>query len=372
MDWTVGRISDYESLHPAEHVALQLRKRTNRYVAFARVAFWTYKVATYQEKSQIIANVTGEESYPDDVSVVELVRTCWANMPEDLKDAWEERSVFLNSLPVVGEFNNLPNTAVLSNLDEMTKYCFRSECDMFKAKMKGIFLLHNEKNKKKKQVLMLPQEVAVGHKMHRSLPMSTLLRCVLFGKEKLHANFFHPYEDCCVSSKKIAPAYLHFSSPKRLNEIMTVGDVKLTMHESFDLPGGYCEHTLTSVASITDESGRMFKAYGWKETRTSITFVFNNRRAMDPIEFLTFRRPEFAQKEKLVVTNHGIERLVRYHEYDFSSVPPSGEYNLVGYVPVCLRVHSKNLNSSFSFVGGRIAYRKINNDDIYLLAGYTS
>ena len=116
MDWTVGRISDYESLHPAEHVALQLRKRTNRYVAFARVAFRTYKVATYQEKSQIIANVTGEESYPDDVSVVELVRTCWANMPEDLKDAWEERSVFLNSLLVVGEFNNLPNTAVLSNL----------------------------------------------------------------------------------------------------------------------------------------------------------------------------------------------------------------------------------------------------------------
>ena len=71
------------------------------------------------------------------------------------------------------------------------------------------------------------------------------------------------------------------------------------------------------------------------------------------------------------MTKHGEERVVKYHEYYFSSVPPSGEYNFVGFVPICIRVHSKNMNSSFSFVGGRIAYRKIN-DDVYLFTGYSS
>ena len=365
------QISDYETLHPTEHVALQLRKRTNWYVAFACVAFCTYKVASYQEKSRLIVYVTREESYPDDVSVVELVRTCWSNMSEELKNAWNERAVFLNSLPVVGKFNHLPD-ALVGNLDEMARYSFQIECDIFKAKMKSLFLVHHEKSKNKKQVLMLPQEVTVGHKMHRNFPMSPLLRCVLFGKEKLHENYFHAYKDCTVnSSAKLAPAYLHISSPKRLSQIMTVSDVKLMVHESFDLPGGYCEHTLTSIASITNGSGRMLKAYGWNETRTSITFAYNDGRTTDPMDFVTFRRPVLKESEKIVVTKHGEERVVKYHKYDFSSVPPSREYNFVGFVPICIRVHSKNMNSSFSFVGGRIAYRKIN-DDVYLFTGYSS
>ena len=71
------------------------------------------------------------------------------------------------------------------------------------------------------------------------------------------------------------------------------------------------------------------------------------------------------------MTKHGEEIVVKYHKYDFSSVPPSGEYNFVGFVSICIRVHSKNMNSSFSFVGGCIAYHKIN-DDVYLFTGYST
>ena len=80
---------------------------------------------------------------------------------------------------------------------------------------------------------------------------------------------------------------------------MTVSDVKFIAHESFDLPGGYCEHTLTSIASITNGSGRMLKAYGWNETRTSITFAYNDGRTTDPMDFVTFQRPVLKEREKM-------------------------------------------------------------------------
>ena len=57
MDWSVERINEYNALAPPENNTIRLRKKSNRYTAFARVAFLRYKKMSIDEKNIDPANI---------------------------------------------------------------------------------------------------------------------------------------------------------------------------------------------------------------------------------------------------------------------------------------------------------------------------
>ena len=261
----------------------------------------------------------------------------------------------------------------MGKLDEVSRMCLRTECDLLKAKMKQIFLEKNRSEKDKKQCLNMPQSVKVGNKVSRLITLSPLMIYVIFQKNLDLLKQLPSYENKS-NNKKGIPGYLHLASPTRVDEILTVEDVHLSMHSSWDIPGGCCEHALTSIASLRNLSqpgAPMFKAYGWDETESSITFMFNLKGDDVPMEMVTFNRPKFV-KEKIVL-DEGLEseRTRVVFSYKFDEVQVVGEKQLVSYVPVCIRVHCRSLNS-FRFVGARIAYRVSEDGFVFLLSSYSS
>ena len=146
-------------------------------------------------------------------------------------------------------------------------------------------------------------------------------------------------------------------------------DVRLSVHVNHD--NNYY-HTYTSIASISDRSGRSFKAYGWSETASFIKFAYNLRHIGAPAQFVTLPRPKFNVYAEQRLTRKGRTRMkkIRKYIYEFDI---ESEFNIVGYVPACLRIHYGNYNS-FRFVCAKLCYQKCGNraDDIIIIDSFSS
>ena len=129
MDWTADHIYQWQNLEPAvEQMAIQLRRNSNRYTTFARIAFCSYRNASYQDKIRIIPQVMGVHEFPDDILARDVINTCWHQMPDEVKNAWNARSEHINSLPCVGEFCTLP-CPLVGLLDKVLRDLVRREVD---------------------------------------------------------------------------------------------------------------------------------------------------------------------------------------------------------------------------------------------------
>ena len=97
MEWTVNQIDDYSDLHYREVRALRLRKKSNRYTCFIRVAFRVYKDSDTAAKRRIIHQITGERMSPTAVQVRLLVSRVWATMNDVTKMPGKEDPVIWNT-----------------------------------------------------------------------------------------------------------------------------------------------------------------------------------------------------------------------------------------------------------------------------------
>ena len=364
MDWDEEQINTYNPLEVVELIAIQLRQKSNRFTAYGRVAFRAYKNATHQEKKDLIRLVTGDvDAYPGDYVTRDLVSQAWREMTESKKKAWHRRAFFLNLRPVVGEFRELPR-CLIGQLDIITRNCIKEECDLFMAKIRACFLQKYRPNTEKKQVFLFPQKVEVGNKLSKLILLSPVLHYLLFRNGMSRVL---PWENFSINTK-YQPGYAHLASPESVRRLMTVEDVSLMTHHSYDLN---CDFALTSVASlvsVSDNQGRGIKCYGWCETRQEVTFIYNPGNEGDLSLKITFPRP-FMQTQEVVNPVTGRARKVR--EYVCDTVVNG--YVLKGYIPVCIRIHYRSLNS-FRFVGARLAYRtSLNNDsEVSIISSYTS
>ena len=97
MDWTVDHIQHHHLLKGVEYCSIQLRKKSNRFTVFYCNASWEYNHASYERQMELILLVKGEDEYPDDVMLQDLVNKCWYSMPNLTKQAWSEGAIYLNN-----------------------------------------------------------------------------------------------------------------------------------------------------------------------------------------------------------------------------------------------------------------------------------
>ena len=359
MDWTTDRIDQHHPLAPIELRALQLRKKSTRYTCFARIAYWDYRTSNYNRKMYLIELITGQDDFPDDVHVRDIVSQCWSGMSEDVKLAWERRSMFYSTIPLVGEFRTLPSV-LFGRLNFMVRGLIRTECDLILVKLNECFMQRNQDAKEKKMVLKMPQKIVVGHKVTKLFTMSTFVRYIIFGENlsKVPENENHSI------NKKSMPGFVHLASLQSVQRLLTIEDVSLMTFINHERN---TNHTITSLGTMENISGGLIKCYGWSETANSITFIFNARRENDPAQHITFPRPKLQKYERFRANS--TRKIVEY-KFELSDEFNAEGYRLTSFTPVCLRVHYKSFGS-FRFMGARLAYRK-ENRSTFLVSGFSS
>ena len=180
MDRTVSAINSTD-LRWYKHNVICQRKKSNMYTAFLRCACKEYYFGDNAHKRQIIALVLGLDMYPSDITCCALVKECWANMPDALKQAWKCRADRINSIPRLGVFRVLPNDTPRDRDTEL-RVCLRQECDTLRNRMEH--LLKKEKNCKKTQntYKYFPQKTRIGLQLYEDLTFSPYLRQRVFGE----------------------------------------------------------------------------------------------------------------------------------------------------------------------------------------------
>ena len=365
MDWTIDQINQCDLLEAVELGAIQLRKKSTHYSAYVRVSFDDYRKASHARKKELIEFVTGDEdAYPGDYMARDLVNQVWNRMAQRKKNAWKRRANFLNSLPVVGEFRALPRV-LIGHVDRVTRNCIQEECDLFCLTMRRSFLQKNTTNAEKKQSFLFPQKVTVGRKLSKLIPFSPLFRYVLFGT---HMSKVMPWENFSINAK-FQPGYAHLASPSTVRRLMTIEDVSLMTHHSYEMN---CDFVLTSIGSLVIDAdagceGRAITCYGWSETREQVTFIYNPNNEGDQSHFITFPRPRLITEQ---VVHPVTGRRTKKRKYEIETA--ENGYILNAYTPVCMRIHYRSLNT-FRFVGARLAYRTSEDgQSVYIISSFSS
>ena len=369
MDWDNANNITEKPLQYYERAAIRMRKKSTAHTSFIRCAFQRYKASSMAARRQTIRQVFSRALSPSNVSVVKLVRRCWATMPQAIKIQWGQRSEYLNEQPHVGILHQVPRT-VPRNRDSFIKSCAQEECDNLQNQMRA-FIIKKRKgadNNPKAVKYSFPQPLtAEGKIMKQDLSLSPMLRQIIFGdnfcKILSHEN--------ATNNNRYAPGYFHFSSYCRLNSVFSLEDISFCTHVDEQTKYSY---NLTSMGCIQNAAGNTYKCWGWSETTNKITFIYNDEGDdLVPAKFVEFDRPKFVTTQEMKVGSNGIERFVTRRRYDdldkICSDETSGFY-LIQYTPVCIKIHLKKCNL-LHMIGARLVVRRdpANNNYTYIVSG---
>ena len=347
MDWNAERIGCVNEIEFYEHDCLRLRKKSNRFTAYTRCAFRSYKYGSYEYKKGIVAQVTGRRNLlPTNVDVRKLVYCSWQAMTNEMKAVWKRRGSYLNiQARQVGLVTQLPT--VLSQEDNIVS-CLQEERDALSEAMRSLTVTRVMSSTTKAFKMCMPHKVEVMSQVYDKMSMSALMRKTLFGTnfEKIREYENNSAQRC------FRPGFLHFHSPTRLNEVFKLNDTKFGQHIDHRHNHTY---QLTSLGVVHDTHGREEKVYGWDETNTHVTFVYHIGENTDQARYVTFPRPKFVTLE---VTNNSESRTKRtarcYKMPEQVSVDSHGtSLTLVSFHPVCMKFHLKKPNY-FTLLGARV------------------
>ena len=344
MDWNAETIRNFEPLRWYEYLAIYHRKRSNVRSSYLRCAYAEYSELSPAAKTAVARTVTGDATlYCSDITVAELVLTCWDEMGEDRKMAWGERAEYLNSIPTYGNYQVLPNcdpVATDGHRIMSIRHDLKLESDLLRTKISSSLKKMANSPSEFKRNLYLPQKVQIENLTYTTTSMSPLFSDVLFGRSLAGI----PKEERFISSSK-KKGFLHLASCARLHEVMTLDGLYFCKYQDYKRKKYY---TLTSLATLEDGSGHQTNAYGWSESDLTVTFVHNhNTRKGQPSEYITFLKPEFEE----VFQGLRKRRLRRYRVED---VPVVGGIKLAAFTPTCLC--STPSKSNVVSLGAKLCY----------------
>ena len=360
MNWSVATISQFEPLKWYEYLAVYLRRRSNMRSCYLRCAYAEYDNLSVTEKTQLARDITGDMTlYNSDITTQELVLTCWDKMTDEQKMAWRERAEFINSLPTYGEYYELPERPGLRTDEErsnLIRLSLKKESDFLRKEITSSLQLLSNCQSTKDRVIAFPQKVKVENMSFVWTKMSPLFSDILFGR--LLSGI--PSSENKTTSSGAKNMYIHVASPVRLDELMSMDEVHFCKYYNFRTKLNYA---LTSLAVVKDQSGCESKAYGWRESENTITFVHNHFRAgeNEPASLTTFPRPYFEIKK--VSTKRRKER-----KYVTTNLPIVDGLQLVEYTPVSMCTCPTKLK--YAHVGAKLCYSNVpeeqNNDTIII------
>ena len=143
MDCNAATIRNFEPLRWYEYLAVYHRKRSNVRRSYLRCAYVEYSELSPASKAAVARIVTGDVTlYSSDISVEELVLTCWDEMNKDTKMAWAEQAEYLNSIPTYGNYHVLPDCEPIGTDGHRImsiKHDLKLESDLLRAKIASSF-----------------------------------------------------------------------------------------------------------------------------------------------------------------------------------------------------------------------------------------
>ena len=155
-----------------------------------------------------------------EITSVQMSRLCgkyWRGMAHSAKSAWNERAELVNSLPVVGRFEFVPEH-LQPNLDEIVVRSLTVEFARFSNVIKKATRYKSLMVENKTVKQFGNERFELGLQVFRSIFISHLLICTFFGTNYCSLK---PYE--IVYRKDVV--VLHVLSSSRLRELFTMNNV---------------------------------------------------------------------------------------------------------------------------------------------------
>ena len=366
MDWDRDDILSLTVLQHYERRSIRQRKRSNRFTAFLRCACREFKTCTMERKRAIIQRVFGRPISVVNIQVVKLVRKAWSLAGDLTKDAWKQRAEYLESQPRVGFVNRLPRTIPrdIGERDNMLRLCLQEESRNLQRDMRTFILRANIKpyNPEKQMAHAFPQSVSISGKIYKDLSLSPLMRRTILGHK---LEYVKDYENQTVS-RKYCPGYIHFSSYKRANSIFCIGDILFCSHVEEQKESDLYFH-LTSIGVLTNGTGQQFNCWGWDETDTNVTFIYNDESSNDvPAKFTAFSRPKLVSTTRCTQVGQKKKFEISRNYSTETSFNHDG-LKLTEYCPICFKIHLERCNL-FNAVGARLVVR-FRHNDVYIVTG---
>ena len=214
------------------------RNRIGPHVFLSRF-FFDFKKLSPDEKTDLIYGASGTAPSPyDDIDSVdtppdqripvgEISRKAWHHyrcLPADMKEAWGKRARKLNKLPVPGRVTVLPREIEEYQIQDLLTVTITDEWQ------RSTKILHNALRKdppagQAMQTLCFGKEkVLLGTQAIRTLPLSPLVRRVLFGQDfqKVMGNIIY-------MTKKVVLLHLH--SNREVIRILSVAGLCGVLHD---------------------------------------------------------------------------------------------------------------------------------------------
>ena len=130
MDWDTDRINRLTALEFYEKDAMWRKKKSNRYTAFCRCAYGSYKQGSYEYKKLQIYQVTGRRMLPSAISIRRIVNRCWTGLSDEKKAAWNARAVYLTEkAKETRNLTSIPSHLRLRDRDELIVECLQEELE---------------------------------------------------------------------------------------------------------------------------------------------------------------------------------------------------------------------------------------------------
>ena len=370
MDWDTDRINRLTALEFYEKDAMWRKKKSNRYTAFCRCAYGSYKQGSYEYKKLQIYQVTGRRMLPSSISIRRIVNRCWTGLSDEKKAAWNARAVYLTEqAKETRNLTSIPSHLRLRDHDELIVECLQEELEGLIVNLRSFIVNKIMSTSAKKNTLFMPHPIAIESEIYKEFSMSALMRKTLMGDDfdKCHIHEHHNINQ----GRKLKPGYFHISSPYRLKILFNIADTDLMVHTDNKNNQKY---VLTSIVNFQDENGTIIKGYGWSETYDSITFIYNNGESTDRGQFITYHRPEFEVRTEKTCSKRGRQANKKVYEYILpqESMYPTDDPHFIflKYQPVCIKVHLGKANV-FNLLGARLCYEERDNE-IFVVNNFSS
>lgn len=215
-------LSEKERMHSS-------RNRKGCHVFLSRY-FLDYKNLSPDEKIDLLyENTDGPENPYDDVNSVDtppqeritcgqICRKAWAHyrgLESAVRDSWDKRATRLNKLLVPGKIVKIPEEIEKSEIETLLKECITDEWKRSSKTLHSALQRDPPAGQAAFTRYFGKERVTLGTQTFRTIFLSPLVRCVLFGTD-----FVKVKNNIISRSKNVV--LLHFHTNQRVKEIFTV------------------------------------------------------------------------------------------------------------------------------------------------------
>ena len=262
----------------------------------------------------------------------------WSNvLSMEIKAAWKDRADVLNSLPIPGEFVEVPRD-IGGTFDVLTKHVLKS----LSIEWSNVFKWFKRCVTRKPKVLTSSniyvfgkERVRIDSQTYRTFSLSFLLGVSIFGEE--YCNFYE-YETIMRTKKLIL---FHISSQRRMRDLFAVENQYATEHNVQGV-----KKTCCGKVNMKDTEGRNILGYILDETARRWKIILENNKQIW-IDRITYNIEE----------NRYLYASQRDRECQWS---------ITEYWPIRILI---NLNGNFKITFNRIA---IDNNTQQIIPQFTS